>query len=147
MPDKPSPPSRGSLHRMVRLFVGVLLGEQNAINLYGEDHTSQDFEDDAHRRGLTVIPCDLEAGDYPLPHGVIDPLTDPKQKHPEKKQEAISLRNEVDLDGDARDRASAAYHGEGMPPVLYLQPGERITHMMVLPPNAELCHGVAERKA
>jgi hypothetical protein len=124
------------VQRLVRRLVSMLLGERNAANLYGEDNTAEQFENAAKQIGATVIASDLETGVDPLLHRVIDPLSYAKKEQGKKKQNQVTLRDGLGFDGNDSHRASAANDCEGVPPVIYLQPGERITHIMVmLSPN------------
>ena len=81
------------------------------------------------------MALDPAPGYQRYPDGVIDPLSYSEKEQGEEKQNQVALRNGLRLDGKARDHTSAANDCEGVPPVIYLQPGERITHVMAKWPN------------
>ena len=85
------------------------MGEQNAVNLYKEDTSTQQLEAYAKERGLAVVSFDSI---IPVPVG---------------ENSALNWM--------INPRASS---GERMPLVFYLKPGERITHMAVKLPQSEV---------
>jgi len=111
---------------MVRRLVGLLLGERNAVNLYKEDNSAQQFEDDAKKAGVTVIACDLNARSYSYPEGVIDPLAYTEQEQAQEHKQNFG-RKVSKSNGCGHSNASPG--GESLPPLVYLKPGEQITHM------------------
>jgi hypothetical protein len=126
-----------SLRRMVRRLAGILLGERNAINLYGEDDTAKQFEAQAKRIGATVVACDFESGHDPLLEWVVYPLADSKNEKGNGQQNEVALRNGLRLNRNGSNEASSTSDSESVPPVIYLKPGERITHVMVKSSNKD----------
>ena len=125
-----------SLHLLVRRVVAMLLGERNAINLYGEDHTADDFEAEAKRLGATVVACNFSGGHERYLDGVIDPLSHSEEKQGEEKHQGIPWPDDVVFCREGYHHAECPDNGKCVPPVIYLKPGERITHMMMRRPNA-----------
>lgn len=126
-----------SIAKRLRPLCAWLLGEGNSANLYKENRCAEEFEAEAKRIGATVVALEEPAANYLGCFRVVDPLTYPKQKKGAEKQQEIALRDGLRFDRDGSDHATTANDGKGVPPELNLQPGERITHVMVMPPCAK----------
>jgi hypothetical protein len=114
--------------------VGLLLGEQNAINLYEEDASTKAFEEEAKRIDCTVIACDPNAGRETYLEGVIDPLTYAEQEQAQGEHKNFSLHISKAC---GSGHANTTANGDCLPPMLYLKPGEQVTHMWKKTANPE----------
>ena len=130
---------RRSLQRIVRRLVFMLLGKQNFENLYHKNHTAKQFEAYAKKHGLTMIPLgsitDPTIVIISALDGMVYPLANAKQEHAEENQKRISLWYKIKSYCKTGNHAHNASNGECLPPMFYLKPGERITHVMVKSPN------------
>ena len=109
----------------------ALLGERNAANLYGENNTAKQFEQQAKSIGATVVAIGNKSGYNPLLAFVVYPLPDSEQKEDEEKQKCVFLWDKFNFVGHAGDHPARAEDGDCVPPAIYLQRGERISHVMI----------------
>ncbi len=122
-------PKPHKLLRFIRKLAGALLAERKAINLYDEEDASEQFESEAKWRASAVVACDFNSRFEPHLDGVVDPLAYAKQEKGQKEQKCLPLGNEINLPNNTGNHPGRSDDREGVPPVVYLEPGERITHM------------------
>jgi len=112
-----------------RRLIGLILGERNAINLYGEYGSPKYFEDEAKKKGMTWVACEFETGFDPDLNGMIYPLTYPENEKAHEQAENLCAYGKG-YETNGSQHSCCAKGGNGLPPVVYLQPGEKITHVL-----------------
>lgn len=113
------------MKRLLRRIIGALLGEPNAIKLYGEKDEARDFEQYAKETGLAVVAHDLATGNESFLVWVVNPSPHAKKEHPQEHQSEILLSG-----CDAGNHSASPDKGECVPPILKLKPGEKIIHIL-----------------
>lgn len=104
----------------------------------GREHRRPDrFERSPEFAGATVIPCDLgsKGGDGPLLYWVVYPLANAKDEHGQAQQQQVALWQKLNRCRDTGHHAGPSDQHDGVPPVFKLQPGEKITHMLLPMPD------------
>ena len=83
------------------------------------------------------MTCDDKSRDDSLATGVVYPLAYAKQKETEGKKKRVFLGDDLWVECQGGDDTCGSEDGERVPPMFYLKPGERVTHVCIFLPNAQ----------
>lgn len=114
-------------------FLAGLLARSKPHHGHAEQDDRDSFQRSPEFAGASVVRCDLQLqhGVDSLFYWVVYPLANAEQKQPQAQQDRVSLWQSLDGSRRGRDQSGAADHGEGVPPMLQLQPGEHVTHIRI----------------
>ena len=122
-----------TLYRWLRRELGA---DRDLVNAGREQHETQHIEQSAQRARIAWVPRDdsaaggVDAGRHKgRLQRVIDPLAHPDEKNSQAHQQCMGVLHALDFNRERSECPCCAQQHEHLIPVLYLEPGQRFTHL------------------
>ena len=127
--------NRHCFNGIVSYIIFLVLGPHNAKNPFGENNNGGNLQRETGEISFSGVGCECAHGVKSHLNRMVNPLTDSEQEQGEEQKDEIALGYGRGCECNGRNRACSTDNSEGVPPVIYLKPGERITHFYL--PNVD----------